>query len=720
MTQYYSRKDYNYAGDSNFTIPFSYISKDDINVYVNDEAITTFTWLNDSQINITSALTTGDIISIRRNTPIDEKIVTYQNMSMVLNDDNLNLSQDQILDAVQEIYDNNVTFEIKVNNDIDAIETVANTALTNANTAVNTANSAETKANNAVSTANSADSKADNAVSTANTASNNATTAVNTANSAVNTANSASNLATQTKNRVDAFEEDIDAVIEAAEKIDELEEAVQTAVDAATTAGDKATIASNKATEATNAANRAEAAIPSQTGQNGKFLKTNGTNTSWETVDALPSQTGQSGKFLTTDGTDASWATVIIPTVNTDNITISKNLDNELQTVGVIDQNNTTNAIKTWTGTKAQYDAITTKDSNMYYTCTDTGEIYLGDTQLGGSSLDLFMDVPSDFPLTNAGLHLKDGALIEYGSYRAFVDKVAEKYVTNPEKFTTESNWQAEVLATGFCDKYVYDSVNNTVRLPKIGNQLIHNIPSTLEAVGNGNAICFTNGSTFERYASAFQLANNSSTTGIGLSFANANGAGNTAVGSAVKHQTSIADTGALGVSQDATKSGIVTKTDNINTADVYYYVVIATSTKTDIQVDIDEIATDLNGKADTDLTNCTDVADIKMAHNAMPSDTYIDLTLGASDTVYTAPANGWFSISKVAGSDWYTIFLRVLDETATNILLSQTICGYRTTELKGSLPVRKGQKFQMWYNATGATNYFRFVYAQGSESEAS
>lgn len=29
-----------------------------------------------------------------------------------------------------------------------------------------------------------------------------------------------------------------------------------------------------------------------------------------QTIDALPSQTGQSGKFLTTDGTDASWTTV--------------------------------------------------------------------------------------------------------------------------------------------------------------------------------------------------------------------------------------------------------------------------------------------------------------------------------------------------------------------------------------------------------------------------
>ena len=49
---------------------------------------------------------------------------------------------------------------------------------------------------------------------------------------------------------------------------------------------------------------------PTQTGNSGKFLTTNGTDTSWATVDALPSQTGNSGKYLTTNGTDASWAVV--------------------------------------------------------------------------------------------------------------------------------------------------------------------------------------------------------------------------------------------------------------------------------------------------------------------------------------------------------------------------------------------------------------------------
>ena len=50
--------------------------------------------------------------------------------------------------------------------------------------------------------------------------------------------------------------------------------------------------------------------VPSQGGNSGKYLTTNGTVSSWGTVDALPSQTSNAGKYLTTDGSAASWATV--------------------------------------------------------------------------------------------------------------------------------------------------------------------------------------------------------------------------------------------------------------------------------------------------------------------------------------------------------------------------------------------------------------------------
>ncbi len=50
--------------------------------------------------------------------------------------------------------------------------------------------------------------------------------------------------------------------------------------------------------------------VPSQTGNNGKYLTTDGTTSSWGVVDALPSQTGNAGKYLTTNGTSASWDTI--------------------------------------------------------------------------------------------------------------------------------------------------------------------------------------------------------------------------------------------------------------------------------------------------------------------------------------------------------------------------------------------------------------------------
>jgi hypothetical protein len=50
--------------------------------------------------------------------------------------------------------------------------------------------------------------------------------------------------------------------------------------------------------------------VPTQTGQTGKYLTTDGSAASWATVDSLPSQTGNAGEFLTTDGTNASWAVV--------------------------------------------------------------------------------------------------------------------------------------------------------------------------------------------------------------------------------------------------------------------------------------------------------------------------------------------------------------------------------------------------------------------------
>lgn len=48
-------------------------------------------------------------------------------------------------------------------------------------------------------------------------------------------------------------------------------------------------------------------------GTDGQYLQADSTQADgvkWSTVDALPSQTGNTGKYLTTNGTSASWATI--------------------------------------------------------------------------------------------------------------------------------------------------------------------------------------------------------------------------------------------------------------------------------------------------------------------------------------------------------------------------------------------------------------------------
>ena len=111
---------------------------------------------------------------------------------------------------------------------------------------------------------------------------------------------------------------------------------------------------------------------------------------------------------------------------------------------------------------------------------------------------------------------------------------------------------------------------------------------------------------------------------------------------------------------------------------------------------------------ANTDLSNITNSGDIVIAHNSMPSATYINLTAGASGTTYTAPADGWFEF----GSS----LAMVIIDVATNLsYMTQAASGIGGG--RGCLPVAKGATVQIFY--TGSVSRFFFIYAIGSESEA-
>lgn len=99
-----------------------------------------------------------------------------------------------------------------------------------------------------------------------------------------------------------------------------------------------------------------------------------------------------------------------------------------------------------------------------------------------------------------------------------------------------------------------------------------------------------------------------------------------------------------------------------------------------------------------------------------MPSNKYIDLTLGASGTAYTAPANGWVYIrGKSSATAQYLAIIKILDNNVTNEASVMWAIN-SSNDLYVNCPVRKGEKFSVNYTMAGVSpsNFFRFIYAEG------
>lgn len=114
------------------------------------------------------------------------------------------------------------------------------------------------------------------------------------------------------------------------------------------------------------------------------------------------------------------------------------------------------------------------------------------------------------------------------------------------------------------------------------------------------------------------------------------------------------------------------------------------------------------NGKADVSASNFNSQGKSLISGLGMPSNRYIYLTLGASGSFYTAPANGWLHIAwNGTNNDGYCS----LDSFSTNKLSCDvhSDVNYATN----TLAVKKGTVVVMYYrNLT--VRRFVFIYAEG------
>ena len=273
-------------------------------------------------------------------------------------------------------------------------------------------------------------------------------------------------------------------------------------------------------------------------------------------------------------------------------------------------------------------------DNNLGNPLTD--ETKWQEVSLGGSSRNIGEIVTSTLPLTDAGLHLLDGSLLQGGGiYNAFVSYIKNLYETNSTAgyFATEEDWQASVSTYGVCAKYVYNSVDNTVRLPKItgliegtvdtnalGQLVEAGLPAlSVNAGGDHTHTGTTAISGNHNHSSTHQMRAGNGGPNVAGWGADNGYAGDATLWTNLSGDHTHTFTTALGGGHTHTLSGAGIGNSNTvqpQTVKAFVYVVVATSVKEDIVVDIDNIATDLNAKAniadtaDNNLSNLTETGE--------------------------------------------------------------------------------------------------------------
>ena len=217
-----------------------------------------------------------------------------------------------------------------------------------------------------------------------------------------------------------------------------------------------------------------------------------------------------------------------------------------------------------------------------------------GENRLGANVRCIGELVPSTLPLTSAGLHLLDGSVLQgSGSYANFVTYIKRLYTENPTAnyFTTEENWQSSYSTYGSCGKFVYDSANNTVRLPKISDI----IQGTTDVGALGNLV-------------EAGLPNITGTATIGgtgswpIYIQQISGALYTTQSTNYMTRGENTGPGPTGLGFNASRSNPTYGKSNTvqpQTIKVLYYIVVSNVAKTEIQVDIDNVMTDVNNKVD-------------------------------------------------------------------------------------------------------------------------
>lgn len=125
------------------------------------------------------------------------------------------------------------------------------------------------------------------------------------------------------------------------------------------------------------------------------------------------------------------------------------------------------------------------------------------------------------------------------------------------------------------------------------------------------------------------------------------------------------------------------------------------------------------DAKAGTDLSNLTATGKAVVSNLPMPDITHYDtLTIGADQSNYTAPADGYFYLQMQGDTDrnTYLEMYVISDENSTSPIYGIGTYSGTTNIMKLVLPVQKGYIVKIRYNVNNTSNrQFGFFYCKGA-----
>ncbi len=268
-----------------------------------------------------------------------------------------------------------------------------------------------------------------------------------------------------------------------------------------------------------------------------------------------------------------------------------------------------------------------------------------------GSSLPTGFVVASVGKINDERLTLLDGkTLSRVGTYEAFCNKVVAEVKAGRWTSCTEDQFNQEVSQTGQCNKFVV--TNDYVRIPKFGNCMYSAlIDGKIPVAGNGNGIGLYNGNG---YGSWMVTGPTASIGNVPRIAKDKYGTAGTDMG--VGNGTEGIDKRLVGLTTDASKSGIE-GTLSTNPMTIYYYMVVSTEGQTaSVDVDINKVYEDLELKANSNLSNIASNID------------YVVETYRSGASWYRKYKSGWVeqggTVSSNQNTDTTLTFLKKFIDT--------------------------------------------------------